>query len=39
MLVARPQAGELAEHGGEVAIEQALRALLLDAGLTGEEKS
>ena len=39
VLVARPDAAALAEEGGEAAIEQALRDLLLDAGLTGEGKS
>ena len=33
VIVARPAAGELAEQGGEAAIEAALRAVLVDAGL------
>lgn len=35
VIVARPAAGELARDGGEPAIEQALRAILSEAGLTG----
>jgi len=34
VIVARPAAGELAEQGGEHAIEQALRVVLADAGLS-----
>jgi ribonuclease P protein component len=33
VVVARPAAGELAEQGGERAIEQALRSVLREAGL------
>ena len=33
MIVARPAAGELARDGGEQAIEEALRAVLAEAGL------
>jgi ribonuclease P protein component len=33
VIVARPAAGELAEEGGEKAIEGALRSVLADAGL------
>jgi ribonuclease P protein component len=33
VIVARPAAGELAQEGGESAIERALRAVLTDAGL------
>jgi ribonuclease P protein component len=33
VIVARPAAGELAEEGGEAAIEEALRSVLADAGL------
>ena len=33
VIVARPAAGELAEAGGERAVEDALRAILSDAGL------
>jgi ribonuclease P protein component len=38
VIVARPPAGELAQEGGEPAIERALRAVLAEAGLarTGE---
>ena len=39
VLVARPDAGPLAQEGGEAAIEGALRALLTEAGLTHEEPS
>jgi len=41
VIVARPAAGELAREGGEQAIEQALRAVLAEAGLAGgqEERS
>jgi len=35
VIVARPPAGELAEKGGEQAVEQALRSVLLEAGLAG----
>jgi ribonuclease P protein component len=35
VIVARPAAGELAREGGERAIEQALGAVLAEAGLTG----
>jgi ribonuclease P protein component len=35
VIVARPAAGELAREGGEPAIEQALRAVLAEAGLAG----
>ena len=35
VIVARPAAGELARDGGEPAIEEALRAVLADAGLAG----
>ena len=38
VLVARPEAGELAERG-EPAVEEALRGLLAQAGLLGEEGS
>lgn len=34
VIVARPPAGELAERGGERAIEEALRAVLAEAGLS-----
>jgi ribonuclease P protein component len=37
VIVARPAAGELAEAGGERAIENALRAVLEEAGLAREE--
>src|SRR4051794_36450304 len=37
VIVARPAAGELADEGGEPAIEEALRAVLKDVGLTGGE--
>jgi ribonuclease P protein component len=33
VIVARPAAGELAERGGEPAVEQALRSVLVEAGL------
>jgi ribonuclease P protein component len=39
VIVARPAAGELAEQGGEPAIEEALRDVLLSAGLAREEES
>lgn len=41
VIVARPAASELAEQGGEQAIEEALRAVLADAGLSraGESDS
>jgi ribonuclease P protein component len=39
VIVARPAAGELAREGGEQAVEQALRAVLFDAGLAGGGKS
>jgi ribonuclease P protein component len=35
VIVARPDAGELASSGGEAAIEQALRDVLVEAGLAG----
>jgi ribonuclease P protein component len=35
VIVARPAAGELARDGGEPAIEEALRAVLAEAGLAG----
>ena len=38
VIVARPPAGELAEQGGESAIEEALRAVMSDAGLARGEK-
>ena len=38
VIVARPAAGELAEEGGEAAIEEALRSVLRDAGLAGDGK-
>jgi ribonuclease P protein component len=38
VIVARPAAGELAREGGEQAVEQALRAVLFDAGLAGGDK-
>ena len=34
VIVARPAAGELAQEGGEKAIEEALRAVLVEAGLS-----
>jgi ribonuclease P protein component len=34
VIVARPPAGELASAGGEAAIEEALRAVLVEAGLS-----
>jgi ribonuclease P protein component len=37
VIVARPAAGELVANGGEGAIEDELRSVLLDAGLSGEE--
>jgi ribonuclease P protein component len=37
VIVARPPAGELAKDGGEVAIEDALRSVLVEAGLSSEE--
>ncbi len=37
VIVARPPAGELASSGGEAAIEEALRNVLAEAGLSGEE--
>jgi ribonuclease P protein component len=37
VIVARPAAGELAANGGESAIEDALRSVLTEAGLAGEE--
>jgi ribonuclease P protein component len=37
VIVARPPAGELAATGGEAAIENALRGVLAEAGLAGEE--
>ena len=37
VIVARPPAGELASSGGEAAIEEALRTVLAEAGLSGEE--
>jgi ribonuclease P protein component len=39
VIVARPAAGELAREGGEPAVEEALRAVLSEAGLAGEEPS
>jgi ribonuclease P protein component len=38
VIVARPAAGELAREGGEQAIEEALRAVLSEAGLATEEE-
>ena len=35
VIVARPAAGELARDGGEAAVEQALRSVLVEAGLAG----
>ena len=35
VIVARPAAGELARDGGEAAIEEALRSVLVEAGLAG----
>ena len=35
VIVARPPAGELAREGGEAAVEQALRSVLVEAGLAG----
>jgi ribonuclease P protein component len=37
VIVARPDAGELAASRGERGIEEALRAVLMDAGLSREE--
>jgi ribonuclease P protein component len=37
VIVARPAAGELAANGGEAAIEDELRSVLSDAGLSAEE--
>jgi ribonuclease P protein component len=37
VIVARPPAGELASAGGEAAIEEALRAVLAEAGLADRE--
>jgi ribonuclease P protein component len=37
VIVARPAAGELVANGGEAAIGDELRSVLLDAGLSGEE--
>src|ERR687896_1543065 len=37
VIVARPAAGELARDGGEEAIEKALRDVLSEAGLAGDE--
>jgi ribonuclease P protein component len=37
VIVARPPAGELAKDGGEAAIENALRSVLVEAGLSSEE--
>ena len=37
VIVARPAAGELAANGGEAAIEDELRSVLSEAGLSGEE--
>ena len=39
VIVARPAAGELAKEGGEAAVEQALRAVLVEAGLAGGGES
>jgi hypothetical protein len=40
VIVARPAAGELAREGGEQAIEEALRSVMAEAGLSaGEEPS
>jgi ribonuclease P protein component len=39
VIVARPPAGELAEEGGEPAIEEALRSVLNEAGLARREGS
>ncbi|MEA2331106.1 MAG: ribonuclease protein component [Thermoleophilaceae bacterium] len=38
VIVARPAAGELAREGGEQAIEQALRSVLAEAGLSGRQE-
>ena len=37
VIVARPAAGELAANGGEAAIEDELRSVLSEVGLSGEE--
>jgi ribonuclease P protein component len=37
VIVARPPAGELASSGGEAAIEEALRSVLADAGLSARK--
>src|SRR5687767_5238937 len=37
VIVARPAAGELVREGGEPAIEEALRSVLIEAGLAAEE--
>ena len=37
VIVARPPVGELARDGGEAALEEALTAVLTDAGLAGGE--
>ena len=37
VIVARPAAGELAQDGGEPAVEEALRSVLREAGLTNGE--
>src|SRR5687768_18106974 len=37
VIVARPAAGELAQEGGEPAVERALRSVLADAGLARTE--
>jgi ribonuclease P protein component len=39
VIVARPAAGDLAREGGEPAIEQALAAVLAEAGLVGDGRS
>ena len=39
VIVARPDAGQLAERGGERAVEGALRAVLADAGLAGKGRA
>jgi len=39
VIVARPPAGELAQQGGEPAIQEALRAVMAEAGLAREEGS
>lgn len=39
VIVARPPAGELTERGGEAAVEETLRSVLVEAGLArGEER-